>query len=138
MVLLIRRVSSPRVAFLGRIPGTRRYSDLSRHQSNEPIPDVLAFRVDAGIGYFNVEHISDAVLARVTAMAPPPKTVVCDLSTSPNVDMAGAHLFLSLYKELAKRGITLRLVEARSAVRDMLRLEGVEDKVGRVDSFTTL
>lgn len=138
MVLLIRRVSSPHVAFLGRIPGTRRYSDLSRHQSNEPIPDVLAFRVEAGIVYFNVEHISDTVLARVTAMTPPAKTVICDLSTSPNVDMAGAHLFLGLYKELTKRGITLRLVEARSAVRDMLRLEGVEDKIGRIDRFTTL
>ena len=30
MVLLIRRASTPHVAFLGRIPGTRRYSDLSR------------------------------------------------------------------------------------------------------------
>jgi hypothetical protein len=32
----------------------------------------------------------------------------------------------------------LRLVEARSKVRDMLRLEGVETKVRRIDRFTTL
>jgi high affinity sulfate transporter 1 len=31
MVLLIRRASSPHVAFLGRIPGRRRYSDRERH-----------------------------------------------------------------------------------------------------------
>jgi MFS superfamily sulfate permease-like transporter len=36
LVLLIRRVSSPHVAFLGRIPGARRYSDLKRHADNEP------------------------------------------------------------------------------------------------------
>jgi hypothetical protein len=30
------------------------------------------------------------------------------------------------------------LVEARSTVRDMLRAEGVEEKVGRIDRFTTL
>jgi high affinity sulfate transporter 1 len=138
MVRLIRRVSTPHVAFLGRIPGTRRYSDLSRHDSNEPIPGILAFRVEAGIVYFNAEHISGAVLTRVTAMTPPPKAVICDLSTSPGVDMAGAHFFLGLYKELAKRGIILHLVEARSQVRDMLRLEGVEEKVGRIDRFTTL
>jgi len=47
-------------------------------------------------------------------------------------------MFLSLYAELTKRGIPLRLVEARSAVRDMLRVEGVEEKVGRIDRFTTL
>ena len=45
LVLLIRRVSRPHVAFLGRIPGARRYSDLERHADNEPIPGVLAFRV---------------------------------------------------------------------------------------------
>ena len=41
-------------------------------------------------------------------------------------------------EELKKRGIVLRIVEARSKVRDMLRLEGVEDKVGRIDRFKTL
>ena len=99
---------------------------------------MLAFRVEAGIVYFNVEHISETVLARVRSMHPLPKVVICDLSTSPNIDMAGAHLFLSVHSELAKRGISFRLVEARSKVRDMLRLEGVEEKVGRIDRFTTL
>ena len=136
--MLIRRVSSPHVAFLGRIPGTRRYSDLSRHDTNEPIPDVLAFRVEAGIVYFNVDHISQTVMNRVRSMHPQPSAVICDLSTSPNVDMAGARFFLSLHAELEKRGIALRLVEARSKVRDMLRLEGVETKVRRIDRFTTL
>jgi SulP family sulfate permease len=138
IVMLIRRVSSPHVAFLGRIPGTRRYSDLSRHDTNEPIPDVLAFRVEAGIVYFNFEHISETVLARVHSMHPAPRLVICDLSTSPNIDMAGARMFLSLHAELEKRGVALRLVEARSKVRDMLRLEGVEEKVGRIDRSTTL
>jgi hypothetical protein len=32
----------------------------------------------------------------------------------------------------------LGLVEARSAVRDLLRAEGLEEKVGRIDRFTTL
>ena len=138
IVMLIRRVSSPHVAFLGRIPATRRYSDLSRHDTNEPIPDVLAFRVEAGIVYFNVDHISQTVMNRVRSMHPQPSAVICDLSTSPNVDMAGARFFLSLHAELEKRGIALRLVEARSKVRDMLRLEGVETKVRRIDRFTTL
>ena len=35
-------------------------------------------------------------------------------------------MFVTLHAELAKRGSTFRLVEARSTVRDMLRTEGVE------------
>jgi MFS superfamily sulfate permease-like transporter len=109
------------VAFLGRIPGTRRYSDLKRHADNEPIPGVLAFRVESGIVYFNAEYVFDAVLARLDAAREPIRLVICDLSTSPNIDMPGARIFLALHAELAKRGIAFTLVEARSAVRDMLR-----------------
>jgi hypothetical protein len=52
--------------------------------------------------------------------------------------MVGARMFLNLHSELEKRGILLRLVEARSSVRDMLRVEGVEEKLGRIDRFTML
>jgi sulfate permease, SulP family len=138
LVLLIRRVSLSHVAFLGRIPGVRRYSDLERHTSNEPIPGVVAFRVESGIVYFNAEHVFDTVLARLDARREAIRLVICDLSTSPYVDMAGARMFLNLHAELAKRGIAFRLVEARSTVRDMLRTEGVEEKVGPIDRFTTL
>jgi MFS superfamily sulfate permease-like transporter len=138
MVLLIRRTSTPHVAFLGRIPGTRRYSDIERHSDNEPISGILAFRVESGIVYFNAEHVFDTVLARLDAATEPIRLVIWDLTTSPMIDMAGAHTFLTLKTELDKRGIAFRIVEARSTVRDMLRTEGVEEKVGRVDRFTTL
>jgi high affinity sulfate transporter 1 len=137
LVLLIRRVSSPHVAFLGRIPGTRRYSDVSRNADNEPIPEILAVRVEAGIVYFNADHVMDTVLARVGSL-PPPRLVIFDLSTSANIDVAGARMFLALQRDLEKQGIALRLVEARSRVRDMLRLEGVEEKIEGIDRLTTL
>ena len=138
MIILIRRASTPHVAILGRIPGTRRYSDVARHPDNEPTPDLLAFRVESGIVYFNTEHVSDTIIQFVDSLDQPVKLVICDLSTSPAIDIAGARMFLNLNAELKKRGVTLRLVEARSKVRDMLRSEGVEDKVGRIDRFTTL
>jgi MFS superfamily sulfate permease-like transporter len=138
LVLLVRHASRPHVAFLGKIRGARRYSDLERHASNEPIPGVLAFRVESGIIYFNAEHVLDTVLARLKATREPLRLVICDLSTSPYVDMPGARMLLSLQAELAKRSIPLRLVEARSSVRDMLRTEGLEEKVGRIDRFTDL
>jgi len=138
LVLLIRRASTPRVAFLGRIPGSRRYSDMERHTSNEPTPGVLAFRVESSIVYFNAEHILDCVLARLEATNDPVRFVVCDLSNSGYVDMAGAEMLRTLHRELTKRSIPLCLVEARSSVRDMLRVEGVEDMVGHIDRFTTL
>jgi high affinity sulfate transporter 1 len=138
ILLLLQRAAHPHVAFLGRIPGTRRFSDIARHQGNERIPGVLAFRVESGLVYFNVDHVLRVVLDRVVAEAKLLRLVVCDLSTSPNIDLAGAKMFLELQAELAKQQITLRLVEARASVRDLLRMEGAEERVGTINRFATL
>jgi len=130
MLLLIRRAAHPHVAFLGRIPGTRGFSDIERNPDNETIPDVLVFRVEASLLYFNVDHIRDMVWERLRSLRPAPKLVVCDLSTSPVVDLAGAHMLKTLYTQLETAGIKLRLVNARASVRDILRAEGLEDRVG--------
>ena len=101
LVLLIRRASRPHVAFLGRIPGTRRFSDRERHPDNELIPGVLIFRPESGLLYFNMDHVRDTILDRVRAEPTPPKLVVLDLSAAPRVDMHSAHMLGSLADELA-------------------------------------
>jgi MFS superfamily sulfate permease-like transporter len=127
--MLLAVAARPHVAILGRIPGTRRYSDAERHPDNERIPGVLIFRVEASLLYFNVDHVRNIVWARISA-ADSPRLVICDLSNSPYVDVAGADLLTTLHKELAMRGIQLRIVEAHSRVRDLLRAEGFEEQVG--------
>lgn len=66
------------------------------------------------------------------------KLVVCDLSTSPNVDLAGARMLAQLAHDVSARGVTFRLVEARSAVREMLRASGLDVKLGTVERATSL
>src|SRR4029077_9678243 len=55
VVQLLRRASRPHVAFLGRIPGTRRFSDMARNPDNEPVSDALLVRVESSLLYFNAE-----------------------------------------------------------------------------------
>lgn len=138
LALLLHRASRPHVAILGRIPGLPRFSDLARHPDNLPVPGLLAFRCEASLLYFNVERVRSAVLAALRAAAAPVRLVVCDLSTSPHVDLAGAEMLAELHEELARRGIRFQVVEARSKVRDMLRLEGLETKLGHINRFVTL
>lgn len=138
LVRLIHLASRPHVAFLGKIPGSRRYSDMQRHPDNEPTPGVLLFRTEGALLYFNADHVHDAVMARVRSTEEPPASVVCDLSTTPRIDIAGAELLAGLYRELKAMGVRFVLVEARSSVRDKLRLEGLEELVGRIDRFTTV
>jgi high affinity sulfate transporter 1 len=130
IVLLIQRAAKPHVAFLGRIPGTRSYSDIERNPDNETVPGALVFRVESSLLYFNVEHVRDAVWQKIRSTTGALKLVVCDLSTSPFVDLAGAQMLATLHTALEAMGMRLRLVAAHAAVRDILRAEGLEERVG--------
>ncbi|HXI72860.1 MAG TPA: SulP family inorganic anion transporter [Verrucomicrobiae bacterium] len=138
LVLLIRRASRPHVAVLGRIPGTRRFSDAGRHSENEPIPGVLIFRPESGLIYFNMDHVRDTILDRVRAEVPPPKLILLDLSASPRVDLHSAQMLGGLADELAAAGIQVHAVESRSSVRERLRSEGVDARLGGIDRITSL
>jgi SulP family sulfate permease len=130
LLLLIRRAANPHVAFLGRIPGTRIFSDIERNPDNEAIPGVLVFRVEASLLYFNVEHVREAVWEKIRGSAGPLKLVICDLSISPYVDLAGARMLAGLNAKLQAEGMRLRLVAAHAPVRDLMRAEGIEEQVG--------
>ena len=136
--LLLRRAAHPHVAFLGRIPGSRRWSDLEHSPDNETVPGVLAFRVESSLLYFNVDSVREDVMQRLAAAADPVRVVVCDLSSSPVVDLAGAEMLAQLQRDLAARGTTLRAVDARSGVRDMLVREGLDERLGHVGRGETL
>lgn len=130
MLLIIRRAAHPHVAFLGRIPGTQIYSDVARHPENEIEPQILAFRPEASLLYFNVEHVVQAVRQQIALRAQALKLVICDLSASPIVDLAGARMLTSLHKELVAANIELQLVGAHAGARDILRAEGLAERVG--------
>jgi sulfate permease, SulP family len=136
--MLLRRASRPHVAFLGRIPGTKRFSDMERHPDNESIPGVLIFRVESSLLYFNVEHVRDTFAAKLAAVPEPVRMVLCDLSNVPFVDLAGAEMLNELQRELVGKNIEFRIVEARSSVRDFLRVEGLEEKFGHIGRFKSV
>jgi high affinity sulfate transporter 1 len=137
LLMLLAGVTRPHVAFLGRIPGTRRYSDLSRHPDNEELPGVVIFRAESSLLYFNAEYVRGVVAAKLQA-TPEFRLVVCDLSDSPLVDVAGARMLAGLHRELAKRAIQLRVVGAHAKVRDLLRAEGLEESVGYLGRHMTV
>jgi high affinity sulfate transporter 1 len=138
LVQLVRISSRPHVAFLGRIPGTRRFSDRDRHADNELIPNVMIFRPESALVYFNVDNVCDAILGRVRVEATSPKLVVLDLSAAPLVDMQSAHTLASTADELSAIGIRFQAVEPRSSVRDRFRHESVDSKLGGVNRFTSV
>ncbi|MBR0811062.1 SulP family inorganic anion transporter [Bradyrhizobium diazoefficiens] len=125
--LLLARASRPNVAFLGRLPGSGRYSDSARHDDVEPLVGVIAFRPEASLLYINAETILETVLVALRN-SPRLQLVVCDLSASPYIDLAGARMLRDLNDELALRHASFCIVGAHAQLRDLLRAEGLAEK----------
>lgn len=139
ILLLLTRLSRPHVAFLGRVPSTNSYSDLDRHPENERLAGIIAFRPEASLIYVNADAVLCSVLDRLREAGPAAVCLaVCDLSAAPYIDLAGSRMLHELHTELTGRGITLRVVGARGSARDLLRAEGIEEKVGALDRTVTL
>jgi MFS superfamily sulfate permease-like transporter len=137
VLLLLARVSSPHVAFLGRVPGTNSYSDIARHPENEALVDTVAFRPEASLIYVNADTVLEAVQQRLNTTANA-RLVVCDLSASPYIDLAGARMLREICVSLSDRGVPMRIVGAHGSVRDLLRAEGMEKMVGKLDRTLTV
>ncbi|MGG5818216.1 SulP family inorganic anion transporter [Falsiroseomonas sp. HW251] len=138
VLMLLLRASRPHVAFLGRVPGTAIFGDTERHPDNLPIEGVLAFRPEASLLYVNADNVLDAVRKRLDAGDRPIRLVVCDLSSSPTMDLAGARMLRTLHDLVSARRIGLRIVGARGRVRDLLRREGLAALVGGIERDVSL
>ena len=95
---------------------------------------MIAFRPEASLIYVNADAVLESVLNRLGA-APSSdiRLVVCDLSASPYLDLAGSRMLHELHGELTARGIALRIVGAHGWARDLLRADGVGEKIGGLD-----
>jgi len=139
VVMFLIRASRPHVAFLGRIPGTNEYSDIEGHPENEPLANVIAFRPESNVIYVNADTVLETVLARIEVAKPGElRLVVCDLSASPFLDLAGSEMLQKLHAELAAQKIPLRIVGARRRVRELLRNVKLDEKVGGLERGLTL
>jgi high affinity sulfate transporter 1 len=138
ILLLLRLMARPHVAVLGRIPGTSKFSDAMRHTKNERFPGLFLFRIEAPLLYFNVENINAMVMEYISMEETPVKLAICDLSTSPYVDVAGARMLARLHDEMEREGIDFRVAEAHAEVREILRTTGISECLGGVSRYSSL
>lgn len=131
ILMLLAASSSPVVAVLGRVPGTWQYSDLERHPDNEHIPNCRIVRVESAIFYFNQQYVFDRIM-HIISQSDDVRLLVLDLSACPTVDVSGSAMLLKLQHALGDRGVAMRIVNALSNVRDLLRKQNMETAIGHI------
>src|SRR5262249_5466073 len=122
---LIYLNSHPQGAALGRLPDTEAYRDVQLHPEAITFPGLLIWRIGGDLFFASVGHVSEELKASLAAQ-PGVKRVLLDFSSVNFIDVSAGDTLLSLIKELQDRGITLAFARVRDAVRDDMRLAGIE------------
>ena len=132
LLLLIRRMSNPPVTILGRIGSTDNFSDVERHPENFIFQGILIMRVESSILYFNGQDIQEKFIKRIENHSGQLNGLILDLSATSFIDVGGSKMMLQFSDEMQKKGIHLKIVNALSNVREILRKQGMEDKIGHI------
>jgi high affinity sulfate transporter 1 len=135
LAVLIRRVSHPGTAVLGRLPGTDKYRDIAIHREAETVPGLLVFRFDAPIIFPNVGYFAGEVRRLINEAAEPVREVLIEAQQINLMDSTGAIQLAKLQAELGAKGINFCFAEVKNALRETMRRTGLEDKIGVYESI---
>ena len=131
IVLLLYRSSRPRVAELGKVPGSEdQYADVEKHPENSIPAGIRILRVEAGLYFANAEVVSRRL--REAGARPGTRAVVLDAGTVPFVDVTAVEMLDQVADTLAGWGVHLLLARDVGQVRDVLRRAGAEGELQHV------
>jgi SulP family sulfate permease len=130
LIVIIRRVSSPVTAVLGRLPETNAYRDIIISPEVETIPGLLIYRFDAPIIFPNASYFADNVRRLIDEAETPVHEVLVAAQQINNLDSTGADQLMKLQSELVTKGIVLSFAEVKSVLRQMMLSTGLEEKIG--------
>jgi uncharacterized membrane protein YidH (DUF202 family)/anti-anti-sigma regulatory factor len=129
LAVLIRRVSRPGTAVLGRVPKTGAYRDTMTHPEAETVPGMLIYRFDAPIIFPNAGYFAAEVRRRIEEATEPVRQVLIAAQQINQIDSTGADQLARLAAELEAKGIMVSFAEAKSALREVIRRTGLECQV---------
>lgn len=135
LLVLIARVSAPKLSVLGRVPNTVTFSDMRRHPENKVLPGLLAVRPNEGLFFANVTGLVSAVQEQVHVTDPPPRTVLLDLEMTFDLDVPSLDALAELREGLRKENVGLMLVRVHQDVREVLEHSGVLGEIGAENIF---
>ncbi len=138
LAVLIRRVSRPATAVLGRLPGTTAYRDTSVYPEAETLPGLLIFRFDAPIIFPNAGYFANEVRRLIAEATTSVYEVIIPAQQINHLDSTGADQLAKLQAELSAKGTTLSFAEVKSGLRKTMRRTNLDEKVGANHFYQTI
>ena len=130
LIVLIRRVSRPATAVLGRLSGTNDFRSMNIYPEVVSTPGILIFRFDAPIIFINARNFADEVRRLIKDAKIPIQEVLIAAVQINEIDSTGADQLSKLQSELETKGIVLSIAEPKSDLMEAIKKTGLEEKIG--------
>ena len=138
LLAVLHRLSRPRVAVLGKVPGGRRHRDIHRHPDAKTRQGVLIVRFEAPIFFGNAEYFVESVLDLVQEHGPSLHALVLVCDAVSDIDLTGLDALRDLTESIQAAGIEVRMCRVKGPVHDALLESGLVDAIGPRHFYDTV
>ncbi len=121
---------SPNMPVLGRKPGTQVFRSMDEYPDSETYPGLLVMRFDAGLFFASADALTDRLRELAYQAEPNLHTVVLDFEGVNFVDSQGSDTVAEILDLATNYNIEVRLARVKTEVKELLRRDGVIDKLG--------
>ena len=115
----LRKASHPHIAVVGRLPNTKHYRNIKRHQV-ETWEQLLLMRIDENITFANMNFIEEFIEAQLRN-APKVKHIVLIFTSVSDIDTTALEALEQLNQSLKKNNITLNFAEVKGFLLDKVQ-----------------
>ncbi len=137
LLIILKKVSRPHVAVLGKIDDSGIYKNVDRWDEAEVNDDVLIVRYDDSVFFGNAEHFYHTIIEELNKK-PSTKIMILDSSSISNIDSTGVMQLKILLEFLQKKNVEFYLSGPKGPLRDRLRKEGIFDLIGKDNLHLTI
>lgn len=130
---ILKKVSRPHVAVLGKIDHSGIYRNIERYDDAVTEDEILIIRYDDDIFFGNADHFYNTIMSKLNQYQKT-KHLILDVSSISNIDSSGIKQFKILVQNIQASNILIHLTGPKGPLRDRLKQEGIIELLGR-DSF---
>ena len=137
LVWLISVATRPRMPLLGREPSSEVFRELDEHPDDERFPGIVVLRLDGGLFFATSDALEDRI--REVALSTGDVTgMVLDCEGVDFIDSQGSGKIREILELTERAGVTLCFARVKPVVIDLLRRDGVLDRIGDGRSHRTI
>lgn len=138
LIVILFRIYNPDDAILGEVPGLDGFNDITLSPDAKPIPDIVIWRFEGPLVFFNADRFKTRVREVLAAQQPRPRWFVFTMESISQLDATGLKALEELCLELKKEEIGVLVARPKNFMRNLRKGTPLADHLSSDNVFPTI